>query len=171
MLLVEIHALADGVHELTLTPDPADLGLDPALFADVEVDLRLDVGGRRILAMFDARAVATLECDRTLVEFTQPIAGAHAVLFAPPSQLPEGSDDEGAVTLPEDALTLDLSAPVRDTLLLAVPQRRIAPGAEDVPIPTTFGAELDDEGRPVDPRWDALRRLRDAGGASDDRDD
>lgn len=162
MLLVDIHALPDGVHAQTLRPAPEDVGLDPARFADLSVDLRLDVAGQRILAQFEARATATLECDRTLVDFEQPIAGSHTVLFAPPEQLPgEPSDD--AIPLPEEALVLDLTDPVRDTLLLALPARRIAPGAEDLDLPTSFGETLDDEGRPVDPRWDALRALRDEG--------
>lgn len=171
MLPVEIHTLADGVHELTLRPSPEELGLDPAVFADVEVDLRLDVApsgsGRRVLAQFDARATATLECARTLVEFAQPVSGAHAVLFAPPDQLPAGDDDEGIAPLPEDAHVLDLTEPIRDTLLLALPVRPIAPGAEEVEIPTTFGADTDDEGRILDPRWEALRALRDADGDAD----
>jgi uncharacterized protein len=163
MLLVEIHALPDGVHSQTLRLEPEALDLDPALFADVVVDLRLDVGGQRVLAQYEVRAVATLECDRTLVEFAQRVAGSHAVLFAPPEQLPGGPSDD-AFLLPADALAIDLTAPVRDTLLLALPAKRIAPGAEDLEIPTAFGADLDAEGRLTDPRWDALRRLRDADG-------
>jgi uncharacterized protein len=160
MLLVEIHALPDGVHTQTLRPEPEALDLDPAMFHDVVVEVRLDVAGRRVLAQYEVRATATLECDRTLVEFDQPVSGSHAVLFAPPSQLPGGPSDD-AVPLPEEALALDLTEPVRDTLLLALPSKRIAPGAEALDLPTSFGASVDDEGQPTDPRWDALRRLRD----------
>jgi uncharacterized metal-binding protein YceD (DUF177 family) len=161
MLPVDIHALPDGVHLRTLHPSETDLGLEPGMFDDIVVDLRLDVAGRRIVAQFEVRATATLVCDRTLVDFEQAVSGSHAVLFAPPEQLGGGESDD-AVPLEDDDATIDLAAPVRDTLLLSLPARRVAPGAEDVEIPTAFGAETDDDGRPVDPRWDALRALREA---------
>jgi uncharacterized protein len=163
MLPVEINALPDGVHERTLHPSAADLDVDPETFADIVVDLRLDVAGRRIVAQFEVRATATLQCDRTLVDFEQPVAGSHAVLFAPPEQLP-GEPTDDAVPVPDEARVLDLTEPVRDTLLLALPARRIAPGAEALEIPTAFGVETDDAGREVDPRWEALRALRDKSG-------
>ena len=74
----------------------------------------------------------------------------------------EGGESDDAVPLEDDDAAIDLAGPVRDTLLLSLPARRVAPGAEDVDIPTAFGAETDDDGRPVDPRWDALRALREA---------
>src|SRR5690606_37846589 len=83
------------------------------------------------------------------------------VLFVPPDQLPMGTDDDDVQPLLDDATALDLTDAVRDTLLLALPLRRVAPEAEDAEIPTSFGAPTDAEGNPVDDRWEALRRLRD----------
>jgi uncharacterized protein len=162
MLTVDIHALPDGVHELTLETTAQDVEVDPQTFDDIVVDLRLDVAGRRVVAQINVRATATLQCDRTLVDFQQAVAGSHVVLFAPPEQLPEGPSDD-AMPLPDEATSIDLSGAVRDTLLLSLPTRRIAPGAEDIELPTAFGAQTDEAGTPIDPRWDALRRLRDTG--------
>ena len=47
---------------------------------------------------------------------------------------------------------------VRDTLVLAVPARKVAPGAEDLDLPTVFGAPAAEAA--IDPRWEALRSLR-----------
>jgi uncharacterized protein len=164
MLRIDIAALAEGLHAQTLRVDPAALDLDPALFGEAVLDLRLDVAGRRILAAFDVHSVATLECDRTLVEYRQRVGGHHTILFLPPEQIPTGAvdgADEDVLPLPDEATEIDLTGPVRDTLLLALPLRRVAPEAEDAEIPTAFGVETDEEGRPIDDRWDALRRLRD----------
>ncbi|HLT47418.1 MAG TPA: DUF177 domain-containing protein [Rubricoccaceae bacterium] len=161
MLRIDIAALADGLHVQTLRVASEALGLDPAAFDEAVIDLRLDVAGRRVLAAFDVSSVATLECDRTLVEYRQPVRGSHAVLFVPPDQLPMGTDDDDVQPLLDDATALDLTDAVRDTLLLALPLRRVAPEAEDAEIPTSFGAPTDAEGNPVDDRWEALRRLRD----------
>jgi uncharacterized protein len=162
MLRAEIAALSDGLHEQTLHPEAADLGLDPAQFRDIEVVLRLDVAGARVLAAFDVSAVATLECDRTLKPYDQPVRGSHTILFVPPEQVPPDADEEDDLApLPADATSIDLTAAVRDTLLLALPLRRVSPEAEDAEIPSVFGADLDDDGTPIDDRWAALRRLRD----------
>ena len=162
MLQIDIAGLADGVHTQTLRVDASTLGLDPDAFDAIGLDLRLDVAGRRILAAFDVHAVAVLECDRTLVPYRQPVSGRHAVLFLPADQLPPEAEDDDVLPLPATATTLDLTDAVRDTLLLSLPLRRIAPTAENAEIPTSFGARTDAEGHPVDDRWDALRRLRDA---------
>lgn len=161
MLAVELTPLQDGLHTEVLRPAPEDLDLDPAAFSDIRLDLRLDVQPRRVFVTFTVSASATLECDRTLEPYQQPVSGDFAVLFVADEEaegLAQAADD--VLPLPLPGQPLDLTEPVRDTLLLALPARRIAPGAEDLDIPTQFGALTDDEGNPIDPRWEALRRLR-----------
>lgn len=162
MLRVAIAALANGLHDETLRPTAEALDLDPQVFDDIVVETHLDVADRRILVTYEARATATLECDRTLVEYPQPVEGTDTVLFVSPDQLPDDADEENIQPLPDDATELDLTEPVRDTLMLALPLRRVAPEAEDAEIPTTFGAEREDDGTVIDDRWEALRRLRDS---------
>lgn len=158
-LRVRIAPLSDGLHSETLTPSADDLGLDPAVFSDLAVDVTLDVRDRRVRAAFTARATARLECDRTLDLYDEPVEGAHEVLLVPPgAAMAEAADDENVQVLPLDATHADLAGPVRDTLLLALPLRRISPAARDLPIPTAFGGPDDDD--PTDDRWDALRALR-----------
>lgn len=161
-LPVRIASLGPGLHALRLTPSAETLGLDPAEFSDVAVDVSLDVGTGQIVATVDASATAHLVCDRTAVPFDQTVAGSHTVLFTQNAAMAdEDADDDVRRYGPHDA-TVDLGDAVHDTLLLALPQRRLAPGADDLDVPTRFGApdDLDD---PADDRWDALRRLRDGG--------
>ena len=157
MFRVPIDPLSDGVHAETLQPSAEDLGLDPEIFSGIEVSLRLDLNGRRVLAMFDTRATARLECDRTLEMYGQPIEGSHAVLFVPPEAADEVEDDDDDARVLADADThIDLTEPVRDTLLLAVPLRHVSPAAEALDIQTTFGEAEDDSESP----WAALQALR-----------
>ena len=159
MLRVRIAPLSDGLHTERLTPSAADLDLDPAVFTDVEVDLRLDVRDRRIRVAYTVRATARLECDRTLDLYDEAVAGDHEVLLVPPdAALADAADDESVQVLPLDATHADLAGPVRDTLLLALPLRRISPAARDLPMETAFGGPAGDE--PADDRWDALRALQ-----------
>jgi uncharacterized protein len=157
MFRIGISSLKPGVHRIEFEPMPEELELDPNKFKEIRVGTRLDVQEDRILVILEARATATLECDRTLRLFDQEIAGSFHVLLGSSSLV--GSEDGafGEIRLLEPgAEEIDLTDVVRDTLLLAVPQRCIAPGAEEENIPTEFGAPKDK----IDPRWEALRALK-----------
>ena len=162
MLQINIASLKPGVHHFELKPTIEALDLDPETFADVAVAARLDVQGSRVLVLLQASAQATLTCDRTLVRFQQPVEGTFTLLFAPPemAQDLDEEDDNLRVLYPSDQ-EIDLTDAVRDTLMLALPVRRIAPGAEDADLPMQFGSADDAEG---DPRWEALRALRPSDG-------
>lgn len=166
MFRIEISPLKPGVHEFALEPGAESLDLDPEKFRDIRLHARLDVHERQILVALDVSATVELECDRTLRLFDQQIAGTHHVLFAAPELIGADTEDydEVQVLQPSDQ-EIDLTAALRDTLLLAIPQRKIAPGAEDMDIDTVFGAPEDEE-ESIDPRWEALRQLRSRDDAS-----
>lgn len=158
MLRIDISSLKAGVHDFVLEPEAEAVDLDPEMFRDIRVEARLDVHERRILVMLATSATARLECDRTLQPFDQRVEGRFSLLFAPPdpTAAEEEAYDDVQVLQPFDQ-ALDVTTAVRDTLMLALPTRRIAPGAEDLDIDTVFG-QPDEEH--IDPRWEALRRLR-----------
>jgi uncharacterized protein len=159
-LAINISSLASGPHQFTLQPEVEDVGLDTASFRDVRVDLKLDRGEDRIFASFTAEALAWVECDRTLQMFDLPVSGSYQVMFLPEDEVRGDEETESVRVLHPDDEEIELADAVRDTLLLAVPQRKIAPGAEEVEIPTQFGEFGDDD--IADPRWEALRKLRDS---------
>jgi len=166
MLGIDTAPLPTGLHEMTLTPSAEDVELDPEIFSDLAVEVRLDHEDERDLIAFTARATATLECDRTLELFDQTVSGSFAVLFVLPEHLDRYTTDdddtgEGVRPLPEPGAPLDITEPVRDTLLLALPTRRVAPGAEDEELQVQYGVLTDGDGDPIDPRWEALKKLRD----------
>jgi uncharacterized protein len=154
VVTVHLAGLEAGIHVLELTPTAEAADLDPTQFRDLHIEATLDLGGARCWVQFTASATATLICDRTLVPYDAPIQGEHAVLFA--RDLNDAGEDEEVYPFnPITDRALDLTAPVRDTLMLALPVRRVAPGADEIELPTTFGADPESS---TDPRWDALRR-------------
>jgi len=162
MLTVDITSLSSGIHQLELTPSPDEAGLDPTTFDDVRVEAELQCHRDRILVTLHATATAELTCDRTLQPYEQPVDGDYSVLFGPPSMVgQEGEEFDEVRPLDPSDREIDLTDVVRDTLLLALPQRQIAPGAEDEPIDREFGAPEDEEETPIDPRWSELQKLRD----------
>lgn len=166
MLRIDITPLGVGAHQLTLEPEAQALDLDPETFSDVCVDTHLFRQRDRVLVVLHAQATATLTCDRTLRPFEQRIEGDYTVLFAAPDTAAlAGEDDdyeEVRELLPSDR-EIDVTDAVRDTLLLAVPYRKVAPGAEEEDLQTRFGAEEEEGG--IDPRWAALRKLKPGGEA------
>ena len=164
MLTIDITSLSTGIHHLELAPSAEQANLDPSTFENIELDVVLQHHRDRILVKMHATATATLTCDRTLQPYEQEIEGAYNVLFGPPSMVgQEGEEFEEVRPLDPSDREIDLTDVVRDTLLLAIPQRRIAPGAEEEPITREFGATQDasDDEEPVDPRWEDLKELKD----------
>lgn len=154
MVPVRIAGLAPGRHPIDAAPSPSDLDLDPAAFRDIRVSGHLDVAPTQIVVAFAVSAVARLTCDRTLAEFEQPVEGAYTVVYTSDADLAGDDDADDLRYLAPEAIEIDLAEPVRDTLLLALPMHPVAPGADDLPLPTTFGAQE------TDSRWDGLLRFR-----------
>jgi len=75
----------------------------------------------------------------------------------PEAMMDEDAEDDDIQSLPSESDEIDLTDIVRDTLMLAVPVRKIAPGAEELDLPTTFGEASEED---IDPRWKGLEQLR-----------
>ena len=134
--------------------------MDPDAFSDIQVHVRFDVQQRRIYASIDAHATAHLICDRTLVPYNESISGQFDILFTYDKLGPEAEQEHEEIRLlsPSDT-QLDLTNIVHDTLLLALPLRRVAPHAENLNLPLQYGLP-DHPPQETDPRWAALRKLR-----------
>lgn len=157
MFTIAITSLKPGVHHFEYNPEPEALGLDHERFSDIFVKARMDFQEGRLLVLLKVGATAALECDRTLKPFEQEISDAYHLLFVPPEFVEYQVDafDEVRVLNATDH-EIDVTDVVRDTILLSVPHRRVAPGAEEEKIETEFGAPEDR----IDPRWEALRKLK-----------
>lgn len=163
MLQIDLSPYGPGAHVLTLEPAPEAADLDPETFADIEVHVHLTRQRKRLLVVFEARATAALTCDRTLRPFEQHVQGSYGLLFAPPDAAVSEDDEafQEVRTWHPSEQHVDITDAVRDTLMLALPQRRLAPGAEVEEIPTRFGAPKGGAAeQAIDPRWEKLRQLK-----------
>ncbi|MEM9665818.1 MAG: DUF177 domain-containing protein [Bacteroidota bacterium] len=158
VLHIELRALPEGVHEHAVRPSAEELEVDPALFSDIAVDLTLDHQEDRLLVHYEVSATAHLECDRTLEPFEQALEATDTAFFGLASVV-GSADQDRTFVLDPDAEVVDLTQPVRDALVLALPVRRIAPGNEDLDIQTQFGTPASAD-EAIDPRWAALKKLK-----------
>lgn len=164
MVTIDITSFQSGVYEVELDPKAEDADLDPSTFRDVHVAAELHCRRDRILAHLDIGATATLTCDRTLQPYDEFLEGSYSVLFGPAAMVGREGDrfDEVRALDPTDR-EIEVTDIIRDTILLSIPQRTIAPGAEEEDIDMTFGEPDDEEAETedaVDPRWSKLKDLK-----------
>ena len=157
MVRLDIAGFKTGIRNQSFDLEAEDLELDSEEFKGIRLEAELDRQGDRILVRFEIGGTAHLICDRTSEPFSQEVRGTHFLLFVPHDRVEAmGSEADDVIGYEPSDTTLDLGEAARDTLLLSVPVRRIAPGAEDIEIPTRFGDSED-----IDPRWEALKKLSD----------
>ncbi|MEX0646699.1 MAG: DUF177 domain-containing protein [Balneolaceae bacterium] len=113
---------------------------------------------------FSVDALVTLRCDRSLKPFNQEVKGAYQVLYEP-DEVEQSETEKGAVRqIPSDELAIDIEKDVRDTIMLALPVRKLHPDFLDSEgNPKEFetqhyGPAPDEE--KIDPRWAELKKLK-----------
>ena len=137
-------------------PDAEDLDLDPEVFSALGVTVNQDHRSDKRRLRIRAEAVVNLTCDRTLRVFSKRIQGQHELAIVNSDERAGDEAEADQVVLQPFQTKIDLTSAVRDTLLLAVPVRKVAPEAESLVIPTVYGAP--DEAEPA--YWDALNKLK-----------
>jgi uncharacterized protein len=169
MLHLDITPFKSGVHQVELAPDASDLEFDLQPFddihdiSDVAVDITIQAHRDRLLLHLSIEAEAELTCDRTLERFTETVHGQYSVLYGPEQLVGTETDDYDEVRpLQRGDREIDITDVVRDTIMISIPQRKVAPGAEDRDITTAFGEpdNPEDVEEPVDPRWSELQKLK-----------
>lgn len=106
---------------------------------------------------------AVLSCARCLSEFRQPVEGTCTVLARQaesPDDVGYRDDDSQEFWYDEQHTQIDLSQAVYDELMTGLPMKPLCgPDCPGVQIGSQRAVERQAE-PPVDPRWEALRRLR-----------
>ena len=163
MLRVALNEVRAGPVDTTgeVAPnDPILAGAEWPLATPLRVRGRLSTAGEGKFywrVHFDTTIRA--ECRRCLASIELPLSESRGIIFAADGETPEG---DACYAIPARTPVLDLTATVREELLLALPQfvecrpdcKGLCPGC---------GANLNDgpcDCRPPnDPRWDALKGL------------
>lgn len=118
---------------------------------------------------FRCTGTVTIPCDRCLAPMTLEVDTTYAVSATQQGDVLDDSGD-GQLFVPESWHELDVAPIIRDTVLLSIPLTHThAPGECD-PIVMEKLRQLevdghthegdDDVSQPVDPRWDALRKIK-----------
>lgn len=159
---IAFRGLGEGKHSFEFVLDRAFFdcfettkGTEGAVNASVELikssllmELKIRING-----------TVKVACDRCLGDFSLEMKG-DMNLYVKQSEREEGNDDDFIVISPEDDF-LDLSTYLYEVYMLNYPMRVVHPDGEcDANMQGVLADYIvEEDDKPIDPRWDELRKL------------
>ncbi len=164
MFKLYIANLQDGVHTQEYIIQPAELSLsDEECFGqDLRIRLEIEKVGRNLFIIAKLTAPLSLICDRCAEPYTGLLDEAYRMLFTSDPDM-ANDEDESTFLIQDTADEIDLTEPLRETVLLAVPLKRLC-RPECLGLCSHCGANLNTEPcscktEQTDPRWEKLKSL------------
>ena len=166
-LTFRVQEIEDGKSQRSVSLGDEDLDfsdLEEIVFRNGEVEIDFEKRLHFIDVKFRVQARLGVTCGRSLKRFSQQVEGTYEVVFKP--SVEEASEGEESTVKAIDSrnLTISIEREVRDTILLGLPAKIVHPDYLDSEGELTdfetrrFGSS--DESDTVDPRWEALRKLK-----------
>lgn len=126
---------------------------------NVIIDVKMERLERMIMLHFSLKGEVRTLCDRCLGELTLPIEGEESLCIRFSDS--ETCDDEDVVVLPENAFEIDLTQWLYEYVAVRIPMQHIHPDGECNPEVTRFITDDEKREDDIDPRWEALIKMRD----------
>lgn len=139
-------------------------------FNDVAVDLEVILEKKSTFLEFTLNYSGTVRvaCDVTNELFNQPISGKYN--FVVKFGEVYNDEDDDILVIPKGSFEVNIQQPVYESIILAVPLRRVHPGVEDGTLKSEVLEKLEElrpnyseqekeEAEETDPRWDELKKL------------
>lgn len=135
--------------------------------ADVKVDLELEKKSSLLDLHFQFNGTVNVNCDLTNEPYDQPIAGNFDLVVKFGQEY--NDEEEDLLILPHGSYEVDVAQYIYESIVLAVPAKRVHPGVADGTLKSEAldkleelslnnQAEQSDEDQ-TDPRWDDLKKL------------
>ena len=128
----------------------------------VSVSIRKMTGFYELL--FHTEGTVTVTCDRCLDDMSQPIEADNRLVVKLGAVY---SEEDDTVVVAEEEGILDLSWFIYEFIALAIPIKHVHAPGKCNPAMTQALEELstdrssdEESSQPIDPRWDALKKLR-----------
>lgn len=171
-LLFPLQSIPTGKSHQTISVKPDDVPDFPEdiVFEDGDLEIDFYKTDHFLKVDFHVTARVKLVCDRSLRQFTQRTDADYTILFKP--DLVEETETEASATrqIKPQMTAVDIGDEVRDSILLSLPLQHIHPDyiGDDGKIEEfqtkTFGT-FDEHSAQTDPRWDALKKLKNSDSA------
>lgn len=135
--------------------------------ANVKVDLELEKKSTLLDLHFQFNGTVNVNCDLTNEPYDQPISGNFDLVVKFGQEY--NDEEEDLLILPHGSYEVDVAQCIYESIVLAVPAKRVHPGVADGTLKSEAldkleelslnnQAEQSDEDQ-TDPRWDDLKKL------------
>lgn len=130
---------------------------DPKIVADVTMDKHSTF----LEFIIATSGTVRLICDITNEPFDEPIENELKVLVKFGEQYDDS--DEDVITIPMNDHAFNVAQLIYEDIMLSVPMKKISPNVseEDLAALEKFSPKEEEEEHDSDPRWDALKKLKD----------
>jgi len=123
---IRIAGLSEGVHEYDFVCKASDFKnpelAEQAFCNEIQVRITADRTERKMTVDIETKTIAEFSCDRCLEPLKKELTGKYRILFAfSDTGARSEESDENYRTLDRNAVTVDLTEDVRETLLLSKP--------------------------------------------------
>jgi len=161
---INIQNLKDGQYFFEFEKSSMELDFeDIEMFSSpVKVESNVDKRKKDVVVFSRAKTIANYVCDRCLCQFSRPIDERFTVLFTTDQTYRDSDDNELVQLISAHTREIDLSAGVRESVLLAVPMKHLC-SEECKGLCPTCGVNLNEEScgcvQTIDPRLADLKKL------------
>jgi uncharacterized protein len=164
VLNLNIANVGEGLKRSDVIAQPAEVDLDKTeeFHYPLHIAFNIEKIGRNIFINSDIRTKADFLCDRCGELFNKEMVESVRLIYTYDEHMADREDDDVYV-ISESTTTIDVSDPIRQTLLIAVPQKKLCQN-NCKGLCDKCGANLNVEScdchtDSMDPRWEALRNL------------
>jgi len=134
--------------------------------ADVKVVVELDKMSTVMEFEMRAEGIVNVACDLTNEPYNQPLSGSLKLVVKFGDDY--NDEDDEILVLPHGEYQVNIAQYVYEMIVLAVPSKRVHPGVKDGTLNSDVLVKLEElqpkaekeEQTNIDPRWDALRKLK-----------
>ncbi len=166
MLKFKIFEIPEGESQRTVEIGNEELEIEEFPFKGATIDFDFYRAPQFIRVKFNLDADVVLTCDRSLDEFEHHLETNYEVLFKA-EEVEESADENGSIrNIDIYSKQIDLEQDVLDSIMLNLPIKRLHPRFLDEDgnpkefVNEQFGSAADDEEEKIDPRWEALKELK-----------
>lgn len=129
---INIGTLNDGTHELSLSSDNKELGLENNIIkGNLDILLELFKASNQLDIKLKLRGKLQLPCDMCLEEFEQPFEKDFELVYIQQSSREEKFDDDYVKSYSPHMKTIDITDDIRQFVLLSIPMRHVPAMKDD----------------------------------------
>lgn len=164
-MTISLIRLAEGLHTLNFVEKLVEFGVEdqPNLHEAVNIQIDLEKRSPHYFLKNRVQVSGRFACDRCTEEFDRTVSGEARAVFSSDKELVAMNEADDIHYLAPEAKEIDLTAEIRETILLAVPMKMLC--AENCRgLCAGCGVNLNTEScrcapPPADFRWEALCKL------------